>query len=229
MISCHIMSRRIYTWKDVDFYVQSWKNELFRCKHRTWVHCSEIKVGRQTVLVVFISCFSSGLPVSKLGELDAVRLPNLRNSRLSHLLFHEIVSLERFINFRPKCIFSRQQDIVGKPAGFSIHMARAVANFARALSRNKPISHINPTIHLFHIPQCTTLEQNCVHFCSKMLYCVIWDRYIVGFVRLGKFHLGWAACLTEFTSDKIVIIEKITQNDFYYTGAYFLPVLCISH
>ena len=42
----------------------------------------------------------------------------------------------------------------------------------------------NPTTHLCHIPQYTTLEQKCVHFCSKVVHCGIWDMYIVGFERL---------------------------------------------
>ena len=42
----------------------------------------------------------------------------------------------------------------------------------------------NPIMHLSHIQQYTTLEQKCAHFCSKVVYCAIWDRCIVGFVRL---------------------------------------------
>ena len=34
-----------------------------------------------------------------------------------------------------------------------------------------------------HIPQYTTLEQKCVHFCSKVVHCGIWDRCTVGFVK----------------------------------------------
>ena len=41
----------------------------------------------------------------------------------------------------------------------------------------------NPAVHLSHIPQCTTLEQKCAHFCSKVVHRGIWDRCIVGFVR----------------------------------------------
>ena len=46
------------------------------------------------------------------------------------------------------------------------------------------ITFTNPTLHLHHIPQCTTLEQKCVHFCSKMVHGGIWERCRVGFVRL---------------------------------------------
>ena len=36
----------------------------------------------------------------------------------------------------------------------------------------------NPIMHLSHIPQYTTLEQKCAHFCSKVVYCGMWDRCI---------------------------------------------------
>ena len=42
-------------------------------------------------------------------------------------------------------------------------------------------SHIS---HKTPVPQCTTLEQKCVHFCSKVVCCGIWDRCIVEYVRL---------------------------------------------
>ena len=35
-----------------------------------------------------------------------------------------------------------------------------------------------------NIPQYSTLEQKCVHFCSNVVYCGIWKRCIVEFVRL---------------------------------------------
>ena len=37
-------------------------------------------------------------------------------------------------------------------------------------------------MHLSHIPQYTTLAQKCEHFCSKVVYCGIWDMCIVGCV-----------------------------------------------
>ena len=37
----------------------------------------------------------------------------------------------------------------------------------------------NLTIHLFHIPQYTTLEQKHVQFCSKVVYCWEWVKCIV--------------------------------------------------
>ena len=39
-------------------------------------------------------------------------------------------------------------------------------------------------MHLSHIPQYTTLEQKCAHFCSNVVYCGIWNRCTMGLLRL---------------------------------------------
>ena len=44
---------------------------------------------------------------------------------------------------------------------------------------HEKISFTNPTMHLSHIPQYTTLEQKYVHCCSNAVYFGIWDRCIV--------------------------------------------------
>ena len=53
----------------------------------------------------------------------------------------------------------------------------------------------NPTMYMSHIPQCTTVEQKCTHFCSKMVHCGIWDRCIVGFVNLVHWMYLIPACI----------------------------------
>ena len=40
---------------------------------------------------------------------------------------------------------------------------------------------------LSHIPQYTTKEEKCTHFCSKVVHCGIRSKCIVGFVRLFYF------------------------------------------
>ena len=60
----------------------------------------------------------------------------------------------------------------------------------------------NPTMPLSYIPQCTTLEQKCAHFCSRVVHCEIWDKCIVGFVRLIHCELQ-ASCPTSHNGFEI--------------------------
>ena len=66
--------------------------------------------------------------------------------------------------------------------GYKLHSDRSSCLGGCSIFNNWPQK--NSIMHLFLIPQCITLEQKCVHFCSKMVYCGIWDKCIVGFVRL---------------------------------------------
>ena len=44
----------------------------------------------------------------------------------------------------------------------------------------------NPAMHLSHISQCTTLEQKCAYFCSKVVHCGICDRHVqCGICKFG--------------------------------------------
>ena len=46
----------------------------------------------------------------------------------------------------------------------------------------------NPTMHLSHIPQYTTLEQKCAHFRFEVVHCGIRDKCIVRYVRLFNYN-----------------------------------------
>ena len=47
-----------------------------------------------------------------------------------------------------------------------------------------------PTMHLSRIPQYTTLEQKCTHFCSSVLYCGILGQVHCGVCEIGRF-ISW--------------------------------------
>ena len=53
-------------------------------------------------------------------------------------------------------------------------------------------------MHLSNIPQYTTWELKCAHFCPKVVHCGLWDRCIVGHVRLVSSPLlPGPTCLVE--------------------------------
>ena len=84
---------------------------------------------------------------------------------------------------------------------------------------------INPTMHLSHVPQCTTLEQKCAHFCSKVVHCGIWDRAIVGFVRLvywvpGKILIFWVS--THWGKIVIILQMIFSSHFFFYENGFIL-------
>ena len=80
------------------------------------------------------------------------------------------------------------------------------------LHSNKPNIH-KSHMQLYHIPQCTTLEQKCAHFCSKVGHCGIQDRCIVGFVHsISGLDLNFQGHLSRRTSEieNLPVLHEMT-------------------
>ena len=96
----------------------------------------------------------------------------------------------------------------------------------------------NPTMHLTNIPQYTTLEQKCTHFCSNVVHCGIWGRCTVGFVRLvycmdevciwGNAKVKISLPTDSKSSNSFIIVHDIVCNfhNCYFCCHIFMTSCC---
>ena len=101
-------------------------------------------------------------------------------------------------------------------------------------------------MHLPHIPQCTILEQKCAHFCSKVVYCGIWDRCIVGFSHVSQcttleekcvhfcskvVYCGiWDRCIVGFVNlVYLVCINSMWNSCWYDFNTIIMKIFIMRH
>ena len=92
----------------------------------------------------------------------------------------------------------------------------------------------NPIMQLYHIPQCTTLEQKCTHFCSKVVFCeiqygagalwVLWDWSILidwSMKNWGRIAVSISWLRLFLASVKLFVGWSICFNERFYLWGYF--------
>ena len=65
------------------------------------------------------------------------------------------------------------------------------------------------TMHLSHIPQYIIIEQKCLHFCSPLVRCGIWDRCIMG---LRDWSVVITICLGLYASVPRVALQIFCRS-----------------